>query len=1028
MNEPSWSGDPEALLAHARWVRSLARSLVLDPNRADDVEQQVWLGALRKPPAHARNLSAWLARVVHNAARELGRRESRRASRERATPAGQDAPSTEELVEQAEVQREVVSAVLELEEPYRMTILLRYWRDLSPQAIARMQGEPAGTVRSRLHRAHERLREQLDRRFHGDRHAWSSVLFAWIHAGETAKVAGVSALVAGGIAMGWKLAAGLIVVVGALVAWWAWPDAPPPPQPEEAPVAHAPEPAVPADPPPAAPSEAVLQAPVEDPPRERQPVTIDPPPTIDRSSPAIRGRVTDLDESPIENATVKLFPDVLGSSDPEPLTECATDEQGRYRVTLPEASLGRFALTAEAPGYRRGKIEGVDPDRVVDLTLCWLVDLVGQVRDAETGEPLADATILWRPDRKTTTDTSGTYRASGIVAGQTNFLYARKEGYAQKATRIELNRPEEATLDLELSRGVPLVVEVFDRETDSPVAGADVCAQLHPEPLTRTGEDGRCEIRIADGDELWLKVEAEDYVPFTWRYPEVEVERDFAPRIPLAAVGAIEGIVTDEEGNPVSGALLHGDSDDHWPGLLTAEEREALDLPGRAHHDEPPDCHAYSDAEGRFRLPVLPGPSPQHVSAIDSVGRRADSESVVVESSASRPWVEIVLPDGATVRGRVLCNGEPWLGDIFWKRAGSRSSGRIHTDREGAYELAHVPAGEISFFVRNPGHRNYGNEAKATLVVEAGKTYEKDILWEQEISTITGRVTSASGEPLANVHMGAYCRSEGERFAYFWGSTGEDGTYGIEVFPSDSYEVTARRAPTEDSRQNVAAGSTNVDFVLPDLGRLTLRFVEAATGEPAQVEYGSRRLGWRMSGDATFHRTDVHLSGDGTAELELPVGTVDLSVYLNDCGYAPTTVRGLAVTTDPSPRPVVIELQPGVEVKLALTPDFDPPAGSLADHELLLLEESQLPTVRDSFPRSDTSSSDRLEDLPPWQGEPGLVRQMCRPDDRGRAHLRGLAPGRYAIHALPDDLVFEPESFEITGDEEGPVEIRWRLR
>ena len=44
--------DPlETLLEHRDWVRALARSLVADPHRADDVEQETWRMALQKPYA-----------------------------------------------------------------------------------------------------------------------------------------------------------------------------------------------------------------------------------------------------------------------------------------------------------------------------------------------------------------------------------------------------------------------------------------------------------------------------------------------------------------------------------------------------------------------------------------------------------------------------------------------------------------------------------------------------------------------------------------------------------------------------------------------------------------------------------------------------------------------------------------------------------------------------------------------------------------------------------------------------------------
>src|SRR5262249_45007568 len=47
----TWSSRPlDSLLAHRQWVRDLARRLCADESAADDLEQQTWLSALRRPP------------------------------------------------------------------------------------------------------------------------------------------------------------------------------------------------------------------------------------------------------------------------------------------------------------------------------------------------------------------------------------------------------------------------------------------------------------------------------------------------------------------------------------------------------------------------------------------------------------------------------------------------------------------------------------------------------------------------------------------------------------------------------------------------------------------------------------------------------------------------------------------------------------------------------------------------------------------------------------------------------------------
>ncbi len=167
---------PEALLAHHQWVRSLARSLVRDPNAADDLVQETWLAALRSPPRNASSIRAWLGRVLRNTARQNARGESRRRARERAValPEGLS-PAAAEVVARADAQQIVVQTVLALDEPGRSAILLRFFDELPPREIAKHLDVPVETVRARIRRALDRMRADLDRE-HGGRREWALVL------------------------------------------------------------------------------------------------------------------------------------------------------------------------------------------------------------------------------------------------------------------------------------------------------------------------------------------------------------------------------------------------------------------------------------------------------------------------------------------------------------------------------------------------------------------------------------------------------------------------------------------------------------------------------------------------------------------------------------------------------------------------------------------------------------------------------------------------------------------------------------
>ncbi|MBL8897829.1 MAG: RNA polymerase sigma factor [Planctomycetes bacterium] len=177
MSSPSSASSSAALLAELSWLRALARALVRDAHRADDLAQEAAVLALERAPSSVADLRAWLARVLRNLVARERRAEARRARRERqaARPEQDGNAEADALVLRVERERELARAVLALKEPFRGTLLLRYHEGLSPRRIAAREGVPVETVKSRLKRALAQLRAELDRGF-GDRRAWMIAL------------------------------------------------------------------------------------------------------------------------------------------------------------------------------------------------------------------------------------------------------------------------------------------------------------------------------------------------------------------------------------------------------------------------------------------------------------------------------------------------------------------------------------------------------------------------------------------------------------------------------------------------------------------------------------------------------------------------------------------------------------------------------------------------------------------------------------------------------------------------------------
>lgn len=293
------SPDIETLLDHQDWVRALARSLVADPSRADDVAQQTMLEAMRAPPRDPSQPKGWLATVARNSARAFARSEKRRARREQAV-ARDEAVTADpaDAAHRATMHKRLVDELFELEEPYHTVLVLRFFDDLGARQIAAKLGRPVATVRTQLQRGLDRMRERLDREF-GDRRAWCAALLPLL----TPKQAVVSVPffgILGALAM-WKWILPSVAVIAALLfglefAGSDWSTPAPEPAPSNV-VAAAPA--------------ATTETPADDPVSDREvvaapaadaPAAGDPPPAP--SVPGIRGRVVDADGRAVPGLTL----------------------------------------------------------------------------------------------------------------------------------------------------------------------------------------------------------------------------------------------------------------------------------------------------------------------------------------------------------------------------------------------------------------------------------------------------------------------------------------------------------------------------------------------------------------------------------------------------------------------------------------------------------------------------------------------------------------------------------------------------
>jgi RNA polymerase sigma-70 factor (ECF subfamily) len=482
----------EALLAHRAWVRGLARSLVHDESRADDLEQQAWLAALEGPPAREESARAWFATVLRRAAARAFRGERRRDARERSTARPEAVSAGTDLAAHAEIIERVVRAVLDLEEPYRSTVLLRYFEGLEAADIARRTGTPLETVRSRLRRALERLRERLDDEHGRNRKAWVALVLPLALSTDGRGVSAGPGLVATGTAAGGFLMAGKALVAGAAVlmlavgGWWmvarqAGPTgeggatkilsgATPPGETvaKSATVAGTP----PAPAPSAGTVEVVLRGVAADPARAF-PVSILPPEALpgDRSTAGQDLSLTRLSAPPAAPvATLEARPGTPASRDGIP--------PGGYVLRV---------------GARDAVLAWSDPFEVeagrtvrVSVTLATVRPFAVSVFRAD-GAPAAGETVILvrrtqelrrRVSADARSDGRGTASFAAAPAGDCALLWRTASG-AVLPVRDDLRVPEDSGLSFTLPLIRPLDLEVVD-EAGHPVAGARVEVMVCP--------------------------------------------------------------------------------------------------------------------------------------------------------------------------------------------------------------------------------------------------------------------------------------------------------------------------------------------------------------------------------------------------------------------------------------------------------------------------------------------------------------------------------------------------------------------
>jgi RNA polymerase sigma-70 factor (ECF subfamily) len=174
--ERSVSGDCEAFACLVRkYQNRLYNSMVYflrDETEAEDVVQESFVLSFTRLSRFRGSSSfyTWLYRIAVNTAISRRRKKRPQVSIERdlgsaAATRDDDGPAPGDRLDESERADQLHAALDRLNDEHRLILVLREMDGLSYEQISEILETPVGTVRSRLHRARFRLKEELSTYF-----------------------------------------------------------------------------------------------------------------------------------------------------------------------------------------------------------------------------------------------------------------------------------------------------------------------------------------------------------------------------------------------------------------------------------------------------------------------------------------------------------------------------------------------------------------------------------------------------------------------------------------------------------------------------------------------------------------------------------------------------------------------------------------------------------------------------------------------------------------------------------------------
>ncbi|HEY3447265.1 MAG TPA: carboxypeptidase regulatory-like domain-containing protein [Myxococcales bacterium] len=544
----------------------------------------------------------------------------------------------------------------------------------------------------------------------------------------------------------------------------------------------------------------------------------------------VRGRtVTDADK-PVAGASVTAI-----FAESTRFFDAVSGADGSFAIgPVPRAKL---TVVASARGLlpAAAAVSGSFPD-VRRLDLPAPRRLGGSVTREE--EPARGVTVtLEGPHRrlKAASGEGGAFLFPGLRPGRYTLVASEGTYQARETLNLEAGK-DVLDVALRLGPGGELVGTVRG-VSGRPVADARVIVgSRQARAEQRTGSDGTYHVAALPAGKYRARVDAEAFLESEVREFEVAEGGTATADFSLEDASPLEGLVVDEEGNPVEGAQVqaqHAGSDRR--GDDPAKRMRGVIGSASSHRD------------GSFSVDkVSPGPFEVWVVHEAYLDLRLDltaptkTARLVLSRGIELTGTVVDEEDQPVAGARVMAIPDQGADDPRPRAPGSFKRCEATTAR-GEFAVRGLDEGPYEVTASAGGTRGDGRQASQRVVVHGPKTGPIKLQFPKGLS-ISGKVVGQDGKPATEVRIFARMKelegaegspdSEG-RFSS--SESGDDGSFTLRNLQPGSFEITAQhskgRLSSRSEPVTAKAGDTAVTLVLEEAAKLRGRVVQE-TGTP----------------------------------------------------------------------------------------------------------------------------------------------------------------------------------------------------